>query len=144
MIRRFAALALLAACAQAGPTYTYPDNSDLPVSSFIDVGKAVVSLHPRSASQVEIRKDARGAMLLRWSQVVTPTIALSTVAPGRMVYEITETYTHPFTVGPDRYRWGRRRRSSTRKPARGSSPPPGATWRAVQTALGEDARGTVS
>jgi hypothetical protein len=101
------ALAVLTACSNpSGPAYQYPDNSALAHSEFIDVGKAVRSLHIKDATSIVIRNASGGGPLLQWSQVVTPQIALRTVAPGRMVYEITATHTHPFTVGPNRYRSG--------------------------------------
>jgi len=104
-VRRFVLLFALVACS-AGPTYQYPDNASLPRAAFIDVGRAIVSLPVRSAARIDLRKDAHGDPLLRWSQVVTPEIALKSIAPGRMVYEITATYTHPFTLGGSRYRSG--------------------------------------
>jgi len=100
------ALLLLVSCGRSGPDYQYPDNASLPRDAFIDVGRAIVSLPIRSAARVDLRRNAYGDPLLRWSQVVTPQIALRSVAPGRMVYEITTTYTHPFTIGGNRYRSG--------------------------------------
>jgi len=108
MIRRFALLLALAACSPATSSVAYPDNSQLPPESFIDVGKAMTSLHARDAARIVVRTDTRGHVLLRWSQIVTPTIAQNDVAPGRMVYEITATYTHPFRTGPNRYQSGQR------------------------------------
>ena len=117
---RATALLLLAACArQSGPAYQYPDNSALARSEFVGIGKAVQSLHITNATRVVIRKAPGGDPLLRWSQVVTPEIALKTVAPGRMVYDVTAIYVRPFAVGPSHYRSGSRPRSSTHRPARG-------------------------
>lgn len=104
---RWIALLALVGCTHAATSaYQYPDNSALARSAFINVGKAVQSLHIKDATSVVIRKAPGGNPLLRWSQVVTPQIALRTVAPGRMVYAITAVHTRPFTVGPDRYRSG--------------------------------------
>ncbi len=98
---------LLAACTQSATTaYQYPDNSAQPRSAFIDVGKAVQSLHIKDASGIVIRKAPGGDPLLRWSAVVTPQIALRSVAPGRMVYDITALHARPFIVGPTHYRAG--------------------------------------
>jgi len=108
MIRCLALVLALAACSSATSTIAYPDNSQLPPESFIDIGKAITSLHAGDAARIDIRKDTRGHVLLRWSQIVTPTIAQNDVSPGRMVYEITATYTHPFRTGPNRYRSGQR------------------------------------
>jgi hypothetical protein len=100
-------LLLLAACTQSvSSAYQYPDNSALARSEFVDVGKAVQALHITDATQVVIRKAPSGAPLVRWSQVVTPEIALKTVAPGRMVYEIIAVHTRPFALGPTHYRSG--------------------------------------
>ncbi len=106
-LRMTVALALLAACSQqSGPAFQYPDNSAQPRSTFIDVGKAVQSLQIADATQIVIHKAPGGDPLVRWSQVVTPEIALKTVAPGRMVYEIIAVHTRPFAVGPTHYRSG--------------------------------------
>ncbi|HEX8807326.1 MAG TPA: hypothetical protein VF741_10260 [Candidatus Aquilonibacter sp.] len=109
---RFALLVLVAltACTRQLTTasaYQYPDNSTLPASSFVGAATVVRSLHIKDASNIVVRRAPSGGMLLRWSQVVTPEIALKTVAPGRMVYEITAIHTRPFTVGPSNYRSGR-------------------------------------
>ncbi len=104
MTRALPLLLLLAACTASA--YQYPDNSAQPRSAFIDVGKAVQSLHIKDASGIVIRKAPGGDPLLRWSAVVTPQIALRTVAPGRMVYDITALHTRPFIVGPTHYRAG--------------------------------------
>ena len=105
-MRRALLLLLLAACTQTATTaYQYPDNSSLARSEFPDVGKTVQKLHITDA-QVVIRKAPGGDPLLRWSQVVTPEIALKTVAPGRMVYEVIAVRTRPFVVGPTHYRSG--------------------------------------
>ncbi|MGB6986516.1 MAG: hypothetical protein WBD74_11135 [Candidatus Aquilonibacter sp.] len=106
-MKRLALVALLAACSQpAGPAYRYPDNSTLARSAFVAVSKAVESLQITEATRVVIRKAPGGDPLVRWSQVVTPEIALATVAPGRMVYEVTAVHARPFTVGPTHYRSG--------------------------------------
>lgn len=106
--------ALLVACAGPSTTtttattspYKFPDNARLAASAFVNADAAVRSLHIERATRVVVRKDPNGTALLRWSQVVTPEIALKTVAPGRMVYEITAFHTRPFTIGPSHYQSG--------------------------------------